>query len=426
MRITITTVGTRGDVQPFVALGKGLQAAGHDVLLCTHRIFADFVAAHGLELYPIEMDPREMLVDQNVAEFGNDLRRQMAWFREHYGHWMAVAFEMTLAVTEQTDFLLTAALNPAAYSVAQYRKLPVLTASLQPTIPTRAFHSFMSPPPPAWLPCKGLYNYASTKLSNQMFFGVTRPLVNRQRADQLGLPPLGWRYYWQIDTGPTPLLYGYSPAVLPKPDDWDAHKHVCGYWFLDDGVAYEPPADLRAFLAAGPPPVYIGFGSNVEHEAEAITRLIVAAVELAGVRAVLAGGWSGLGATDLPDTILPSDGVPHDWLFPRMAALVHHGGAGTTAEGLRAGVPGVVVPFYADQPFWGWVVERLGVGPSPIPRQRLTAEALAHAIRIAVTHGPLHARAADLGARIRAEDGVAEAIRLIEHYAAHDRAALMI
>jgi UDP:flavonoid glycosyltransferase YjiC (YdhE family) len=210
------------------------------------------------------------------------------------------------------------------------------------------------------------------------------------------------------------VLYGYSPAVIPKPPDWGEDTHVTGYWFLDPVEAWTPPAALVEFLEAGPPPVFVGFGSMSSRKPEETTALIVDALDRAGQRAILLSGWGGLEGARVPDTVFVVDAVPYSWLFPRVAAVVHHGGAGTTSAGLRAGVPSLVIPFFGDQPFWGRRVAALGVGPEPVPRRRLTAERLARALREAVTDEGMRQRAAELGARIRTEDGVGRAVAVLE------------
>jgi sterol 3beta-glucosyltransferase len=240
-------------------------------------------------------------------------------------------------------------------------------------------------------------------------------LTNACRQDILGLHPLKASYYWGIDTDlGVPILYGYSALVLPKPTDWGDHLQVSGYWILDGPKGYQPETRLLQFLNAGSPPVYIGFGSMVDHEREVITRLIVDALDLADCRGILLGGWSNLGGEELPETILVIDYAPHEWLFPRMAAVVHHGGAGTTASGFRAGVPSIIVPFFADQFFWGWRVEQLGAGPAPIPRKLLTAEALAGAIRQALEDPEIRSRSSKQGQALRQEDGVAQGVEALE------------
>jgi UDP:flavonoid glycosyltransferase YjiC (YdhE family) len=270
--------------------------------------------------------------------------------------------------------------------------------------------------PPAWLPFKGVFNYFSAKLSNQLFFNLMSPLVNACRKETLDLRPVKAREYWPLDSaqGSAPFIYGYSPAVIPKPPDWGDNQHIIGYWFLDAAQDYQPETDLLKFLAEGPPPVSIGFGSMVEHEQKAIDTLVIDALRASGQRGILMGGWSELGSGNLPDFIFRVEAVPHDWLFPCLAATVHHGGAGTTAAALRAGVPSVVVPSFGDQFYWGWRVQELGAGPVPISRNELTPAKLAAAIQQAVDDEAMKRRAAQLGQQIRTEDGVGTAVRLIE------------
>jgi UDP:flavonoid glycosyltransferase YjiC (YdhE family) len=192
---------------------------------------------------------------------------------------------------------------------------------------------------------------------------------------------------------------------------------VTGYWFSDPDPDYRPPADLLRFLEAGPPPVYFGLGSVVDRDAADVTRLVIRALAMTGKRGILLGGWSNLGATSLPPTVFRIASAPHDWLFPRMAAVAHHGGAGTTAAGLRAGVPAVIIPFFADQPFWGQRVAALGVGPAPVPRRKLTAKRLAAALDAATENPQMRRRAVEVAEALRGEDGVGAAVAVVEQFA---------
>jgi UDP:flavonoid glycosyltransferase YjiC (YdhE family) len=209
------------------------------------------------------------------------------------------------------------------------------------------------------------------------------------------------------------VLYGFSHAVIPPAADWGANVHVTGYWFLDRSESWTPPPALADFLAAGPPPVYLGFGSMSTQKPRETADLVLAALSKAGQRGIILSGWGGMTASDLPGTVFPLASAPFTWLFPRMAAVAHHGGAGTTAQGLRAGVPSIVIPFFGDQPFWGARVRALGAGPAPIPRKKLTVERLAEAIEQAVSDQGMRAKAAAIGAKIRAEDGVACAAQIV-------------
>jgi UDP:flavonoid glycosyltransferase YjiC (YdhE family) len=206
---------------------------------------------------------------------------------------------------------------------------------------------------------------------------------------------------------------------VPFPKDWDDFMHVTGYWFLEPPAGWEPPVDLMNFLQSGPPPIYIGFGSIPSSKPEETADLVMQALARTGQRGVLSSGWGGLKKETLPETVFMIGSMPHSWLLPQMAAVVHHGGVGTTAAGLRAGIPAIVTPFFGDQPFWAQRVYELGVGPRPIPRRRLTVERLSESIRSALSDRAMQARAASLGEFIRAENGIARAVAVIEQQGGH-------
>jgi UDP:flavonoid glycosyltransferase YjiC (YdhE family) len=242
-----------------------------------------------------------------------------------------------------------------------------------------------------------------------------RPWVNAARRDVLGLPPLPLReFYGILDARRSPLLYGYSPAVVP-PTDLGHWVHVTGYWFLDRPADWEPPAALTEFLAAGPPPVFVTLGRADRHR-ESTPTTVIDVLARAGQRGILQLSSAFGEGPDLPDEFITTGPIPYDWLFPQVAAAVHHGGAGTTAAALRAGLPSVVVPEYADQPFWARRVYELGAGPPPIPRSGLSAERLAEAIRVVTSDASMRDRATELGARFQSEDGVARAVEIFERY----------
>ncbi|GAI89558.1 unnamed protein product, partial [marine sediment metagenome] len=223
-----------------------------------------------------------------------------------------------------------------------------------------------------------------------------------------------WGPYASLQQKKQTILYGYSLQVIPFPKDWDDFIHVTGYWFLEQSAGWEPPIDLIDFLQSGPPPVYIGFGSMVNSKPEETADLVLQALARTSQRGVLSSGWGGLKKEYLPDTVFMIGSMPHNWLFPRMAAVVHHGGVGTTAAGLWAGIPAIVTPYFGDQPFWGQRVYELGVGPRPIPRQRLTVDRLAEAINCVVSDAAMREKAIRLGECIRAENGIARAVEVIE------------
>ncbi len=416
MRIAVIAMGSRGDVQPYVALGKGLQQAGHTVRLLTHENYAAFVAAHGLDFWPMRGDVQAVVESpemQALLDKGNFLAitvHTAKLAKEAALHWA----EDGLAGCQDSDLILAGmgGMN-AGISLAEKLGIPFVQAPVVPFTPTAAFPGALFPRSVGRL--GGAANRISHHLMRQIMWQGFRGADNAARKQVLGLPPAP---FWGPYRSPTlhnqPVLCGVSPSVISKPADWGVNAHMTGYWFVDAEDDWTPPPALADFLVAGPPPVAIGFGSMSNRNPAEMTRLIVDAVKKAGQRAVLLSGWQGLATAALPDSILMIESAPHAWLFPRMAATVHHGGAGTTAAGLRAGVPSLVVPFFGDQPFWGQRIADLGVGPAPIPRKRLTVDNLAQAIGRMTTDGEIQRRAEQLGASIRAEDGVARVVELLQ------------
>lgn len=409
----VLAVGSRGDLQPYVSLGLGLKAAGHRVQLATHASFEGSVTGHGLGFSPLEGDPRQIIASeagQAWLESGHNPLR----YASRFLHLFRPLMERSLAAIHQTclgaDAIVYSPLAIPAYHVAEALGIPSHMAALQPLTPTRAFPMVQMRPTPR---LGGTYNLLTHVLSAQLFWQPLRAIINRWRTETLNLPPLPFQGLDRKRRHRLSTLYGFSAAVIPRPADWPACSHVTGYWFLDRPSGWRPPAELVDFLEAGPAPVYVGFGSMIPRDAETLTRVVIRALAKAGQRGVLMTGWAGLSQEDLPYDVFKTDSIPHDWLFPRMAAVVHHGGAGTTAAGLRAGVPSVVVPFFADQPFWAHRLHVMGVAPSPIPHKRLTEDRLASAIREATGKEEMRKRAAAVGEQIRTEDGVARAVEII-------------
>lgn len=419
MKITVNTFGTRGDIQPYIALGLGLKRSGHSVRIFTHKIYESFVRRYDMDFYPFDLDPRQVMINQALAELGNNTLRITRWMKENFNPVMREIFEATLAANQDAELILNSGLAFAGWHVAKKHDIPALAAFLWPMTPSRHLVGAIGKIPPNWLPFKGLVNYYTTKLFNQLFHNLLLHSVNECRKDILGLPRLNIRDYWNLDSpqSEASIIYGYSPNVVPKPADWSDHQQVTGYWFLDSTDRYQPDEALLDFLSDGPPPVYIGFGSMIDHERHELTRIVLEALNAINHRGVLLGGWGILGSGTLPASVLRVDAVPHDWLFPRMAAVVHHGGAGTTSSGLRAGVPGVVVPSFGDQFFWGSQLQKLGVAAKPIPRKKLTVDKLASAILQVVNNQNIKARAIELSQKINSEKGVEVAIKAIESFA---------
>ena len=411
MRIVVMAIGSRGDVAPYTGLGVRLQAEGHQVTIATHAGFEQLVRAAGLGFHRLPLDTQEEMTSELVASgTGNLVRVTLAVNKVVAGHARPMADAM-LAAARRADVLLVTPVSWIGAHVAAGLGLPSMGVYLQPMTPTREF-------PPATVTTRSLGGRGNRAAAAALLRVGQRPfrgIVDELRAE-LGLPPVkpgAWLAH--VEASRWPICYGYSRFVVPPPADWPAWHRTVGYWWPAPDPAFVPPPDLLDFLAAGPPPVYVGFGSMPTVDGDALSALLVAALRKAGRRAVVHRGWAGLSAAG--DDVLTVGEVPHDWLFPRMAAVVHHAGAGTTGAGLRAGVPAVPVPFMVDQPFWARRLELLGVTPGPIPVRRLTADRLAAAITEATRNPGYRRRAAAVATQITREDGAAGVLGVLEQLA---------
>ena len=295
----------------------------------------------------------------------------------------------------------------AAPHVAERLGIPAILGALQPMYQSTA--AFPAAGFPA-LPLGGAYNRATYRMV-RAGFGIYRKPVNAFRAS-LGLAPV--RHADDLLRSTT-TPHAISRHVVPRPSDWPQEARLTGYWFLDPPEpAWDPPPDLAAFLAAGEPPVYVGFGSMPSADPAGLAALVVEALERAGARGLIGSGWGGIAPETTSPRMMTIGAAPHAWLFPKMAAVVHHGGAGTAAAGFRAGVPCVICPFVGDQPFWARRSVDLGVGALSIPRRKLTAERLANSIRQAISDAEMRRRAVELGRLIRDEDGIRATVALVD------------
>lgn len=414
----IIPTGSRGDVQPYVALGKGLMNAGNEVRLVTHEDFESLVRSNRLEFWPVEGNVRDIAqseVMRELLEKGNFLTIMSQMAREAQLGALQLA-KGSLAACQGADLILGGMGGVyVGLSLAEKFRLPFLQAYLVPFTPTQSFASVLLPSQMP-LPSGSLKRF-SHHLTRQVMWQSFRSADRIARREVLDLPNAPfWGPYNSPQTLGNPILYGFSPHVIPTPPDWSDKVHITGYWFLDSPTDWAPPSELVEFLESGSPPVCIGFGSMGNRRPEETTELILQALDLTQQRGIMLSGWSGLKKTELPESVYMIDSVPHSWLFPRVAAVVHHGGVGTTAAGLRAGVPSIIIPFFGDQPFWGNRIAELGVGPKPIPRKKLTPEKLAASFEMAVSDHSLRQRASNLGLKIRADDGIANAVAVINDF----------
>ncbi|MEV5708588.1 glycosyltransferase [Actinoallomurus sp. NPDC052274] len=400
--IVIFAAGSRGDVQPCVALGRGLAERGHGVRLIVAAGHEPLAA--GLDTSVLSVDPARLMETEEVRDWlrgGRNPVRFATGFRCVIRPMAEMLLDEILSGCKDADLLIFPTLGFVGHHLAEYLGIDDALIHFQPSQPTNAFpHPLVSR--------AGGANRLSYHLVEQLAWQLSRPILNTWRRDTLALPklPLGGPIRTVRDV---PVLACFSEAVVPRPPDWPPHVRVTGYWFVDE-PSWTPDPRLEDFLAAGPPPVYVGFGSMTPPDPEAMFETVRGALRAAGVRGILALGEDG----PADDDVLVVGDVPHSWLLPRVRAAVHHGGAGTTAAALRAGIPAVICPFFGDQAFWGGRVAALGAGPAPLPIKRLAQEPLTARIAAATGDEAMRRRAAELGRRIAAEDGVGRACAALE------------
>lgn len=399
MKIVIPTIGTRGDVQPLIALAQGLVRAGHTVTILSHPVMRALIESYGVLFVPIGPD-----IDMDETAAAIRERSRNAW--TGLFETMRFAFEMLershtdiLAACRGMDLVIISASGAAGKNEAELLGLPYASVNLMP-----------------W----GIrYSEPGRPLFKRILYGAidefatlvtTRPL-NRLRH-RLGLPPVGPEGF----TAPRLDLIPISPAIYPPNPHWPAQHQVTGYWFVDEPAGWRPPDDLQTFLHSGPAPLLISLGamSLGQTGARETAGLFVAAVQQAGLRTIIQGWETAIREISLPPSIYPSGSLPYGWLLPRTAAIVHHGGFGTTSAGFRAGIPALVIPHLVDQFTWAEKVFELGVGPKPIPRSKLDLPQLSVALKDLYANGNYRAAAASLGNQIRSENGIDQAVSLIQ------------
>jgi len=399
MRIVIPTTGTRGDVQPYITLALELQRAGHQVTLATHPVWGELVRSQVVRFAPIGPD---VDVERETARI---LARSQSWASGFIG---VMRFTFSLVAQAHADILdlcreadlVVVSHSSAGGAEAAKAGLPFVNVLLWPQA--------LSMPDPSLPPIRRAVRALERWAMRSMIVGPRNWLRSQAGASAVrGFE--GLMSSWLN-------LIPASPLVVGPDRRWAPQHQVVGYWFLDRPLGWAPPADVEAFLDAGAPPVAVSLDNIVLGTARGIetAQVVLDALRLAGVRAVVQGEDHAFGALNLPAMAHRAGPVPQSWLFERAKCVVHCGTYGTTAAGLRAGIPAVVVPHGVDQFYWGRCICELGVGPQPIPSAELSASKLAVALVQAMQDDEMRARAARVGKKIRAENGVRNAVRLIE------------
>ncbi|MUG92223.1 glycosyltransferase [Scytonema sp. UIC 10036] len=413
MRIKIVALDSIGGTRAYVALGLGLQQAGHSVQIATFPFLQELVSSWGLDFAPVECNN---LKKRSPTPFGNNPFRLI----RNIGNLLRPLNESLLPVLWQlcqdADAIVFNQNTFVCYNIAEKLGIPCYAACAQPHHQTHVFPYFHFPHiHPPTVPRKiGIYNWLTYSLFDQLLWQSVRQPINQWRQETLNLPPLPSLsgVLGRMQQQKIPCLYSCSPSFLPKPYDWPGWVYVTGYWFLRRPSNWQPPSDLIQFLAAGPPPIYI----ETWHEkigVETVRKVLSQTKQRAIVRTVRGG----LRDAHFPeDEVFTIKSVPHDWLFPQMAAVMHQGGHGTTLNGIRAGVPTVTIPYNGDQFLWARRVAQLGLGPSPIVQEQPSVEKMVAAIRTAINDTTMKERAAAIGKRIQAEDGVAKAVEAFHRH----------
>ncbi|MEU7722975.1 glycosyltransferase [Streptomyces tibetensis] len=411
MRVVIMTAGSRGDVAPYTGLGAGLARGGHEVTLATHGLFEPLAAGSGVRFHPTPVDPHAV----SHSDRGRDLHTSTTGL----GKLLRVVSMARSAAEEMTDALVQAArgadvvlaagaVAPLGRAIAEGLSLPSLGLFLQPQHPTREFGAPMLGGRSFGTVGNHLGGRAVISAVDRVFTQAVHRLRTRHGMTLRG-PSAGRRAH---ERAHWPVLHGFSERVVPRPKDWRPGLEVAGYWWPHDTRAL--PGDVEDFLAAGPPPVFVGLGSATVPDAEHLSAEIVRALRTAGLRGIIQQGWAGLAALGADDDVITVGDVPHALLFPRTAAVVHHAGAGTTAAVLRAGVPTIPVPVQFDGGFWAARLVALGTAPCAVPLRHLTAGSLASALRRATSEPHHRVRAQELARGLAEEDGVAPVLSALD------------
>lgn len=402
-------IGSTGDVRPYVLLGNELQRRGHDVAICAFAEFEALVLENHMRFYPLSGDAREFM--RSIMKPGTKgvtyLKRILESFREIIDPFLS---DLQNACAD-AEVIVATYFGNIIQSIAEQRGVPFIKTHYYPMDPNDTTPISSAP----GLRAGKAWNRASYRLAYliistlEVYYLTDWRKAQGMRPRRLESSPCN-----RVNGHTVPVLYAMSPLLMPRPRDWDESIHMTGFWLDNKPCDYTPSPALAAFLAAEPKPVYIGFGSMTSGDMGATLRIVLEAVRRSGVRAVLATGWGEVGSIRQENVFVIEGYVPHDWLFEHVSAVVHHGGAGTTASGLCAGCPTLVIPFGGDQPFWAMRVRMMGLGPKPISRDKLLAPRLTRALKNLTTVPSYRVAARELGERLRTENGVCRAADLIE------------
>ena len=408
MRMTLLTVGSTGDVRPYVLLGRELKARGHHITVTAFSRFREMVESAGLLFYPLSGNVEAMM--SSIMEPDTN------GFTYLPRLWKSIKDAAPLMIQDMTDScreadaMICNFFGSVYYSIAEKFDIPCIQTHLFPMDPTREV-------PIASIRNMHLGSFLnrSSYKAGYLVIGTVEKhiLADWRRSNGLTERKPASHPDYRIGSHNIPVIYAISPTFFPRPSDWGDHVHMSGFCFDEEPVSYQPDPALERFLAEGEKPVYIGFGSMNTGDMSKLLSISLRSVHAAGVRAVFSTGWSGK-CLSSNRSVFFTEEVPHDWLFPRVSAVVHHGGAGTTASGLRYGKPSLVIPFAGDQAFWGYQVYKTGCGPKPIPRSALSVRKMTKALIALRSNSHYYENARRISGQLAKEHGVRDAADLIE------------
>jgi sterol 3beta-glucosyltransferase len=413
-RIAISSIGTRGDVQPYLALAMALKARGYSVVMGAPSDFEEEANNAGIEFFSLGANIRSFLKQSNFEHASENFLVSMPALLQQGQKIVEQAARRSWEMAQGSDAIILNINTSFAIDIAEALDIPAIATALQPLNSTGEFPICTFDLPDMGRALNWL-SHAATSVQ-QAYYDFPR---DRLRRELMGLKPRKSGGFFKDNEGKNLVtLYAYSSLVSPRPRDWPKTAIVTGYWNLSDQTDWQPSTQFKQFLSEGEPPIYVGFGS-MPFGAQRNTQILKQAVERWGGRVVVASGWGGIRAENLPKNVFALAKAPHDKLFQHVRGVVHHGGAGTTAAGLHAGKPTFVVPQAIDQPYWGKRVHELGCGPEPVSLKKLTPDLLAGALHALSTHTPYQQQARELGEKLNEENGPARAIKHIERVMSH-------
>lgn len=411
MRIVIPCLGSQGDIRPFAALGLALKAEGHDVLIASNPSNEEFCQQHGIDFTPLPGDIASIIQPGECGLGKTQVVRKLGQIINKSIHQQ---FEVLSPLLRNFDAVVY---HPAVFAIdhiVESVKIPSIRIHFQPDIRTRKYACCLFPPK---MPFGGWGNLASHFIAAQVFWLLLRKTINKWRTGELGLKKLG--FFAPTSYPPiydVPKLIAASQTLITPAPDWPENVQVTGYMELPMAKVWTPPAHLQKFLDQGDPPLYVGFGSLTERCDEKMTRAIIDVLQELSIRTILSGKFHYLKKEQLPEHILWIESAPHDWLFPRVQAIVHHGGAGTTHASLLAGKPTLIVPYVVDQFHWGDKVYRFGLGPRPLPAKKLMKEAFRTSVEQLLKNPSYQSHAEANAEKMQQENGVERVVEFLKQH----------